>query len=382
MMTRNSKHATEQPDNGSWSINRIYFYLTAGCNLACRHCWLSPGFDEDGSKYPVLPIELFELAIREAKPLGLSSVKLTGGEPFLHPQIIKLLKIVRREELRLTIETNGLLCTAAMAKEIAKFPERFVSVSIDGADAVTHEWVRGVRGSFDKACQAVRNLAAVGAEPQIIMSIMRCNANQVDAYVSMAEKLSASSVKFNIVQPTARGERVHKNDEALNIAELIQLGRHVEMDLAPTTRIPLFFDYPLAFRPLSRMEGGDGCDTCGILGILGVIPTGHYALCGIGEQIAELVFGAVGKDPLEAVWQESQILKDLREGMPNRLGGVCARCLMRHLCLGSCIAQNYYEAGNLWAPYWFCQRAEEARLFPSSRVAKMLSVEDARVNVQ
>ena len=381
-MARNIKHAKGQIEKKSWSLNQIYFYLTAGCNLACRHCWLAPRFDADGTNYPSLPVELFEAAIREAKPLGLNTVKLTGGEPLLHPQIIQLLEIVRREELSLTMETNGLLCTPAMAKEIVKSPDRFVSVSIDGADAATHEWVRGVPGCFDKACQAVRNLTAVDTPPQVIMTVMRCNVDQVEAVARLAEALGASSVKFNVAQPTARGERLHEKDEALSIAELIQLGRHVEMELALTTGMSLFFDYPLAFRPLSRMEGGDGCDTCGILGILGVIPTGHYALCGIGEQIAELVFGAVGKDPLEAVWQESQILKDLREGMPNRLGGVCARCLMRHLCLGSCIAQNYYEAGNLWAPYWFCQRAEEARLFPSSRVAKMLSVEDARVNVQ
>jgi SynChlorMet cassette radical SAM/SPASM protein ScmF len=184
----------------------------------------------------------------------------------------------------------------------------------------------------------------------------------------MAEELGASSVKFNIVQPTARGQRLHEKDEALSIAELIQLGRRVEMDLAPTTKMSLFFDYPLAFRPLSRLARGDGCDTCGILGILGVIPSGHYALCGIGEHVPELVFGRVGEDHLEAVWHEHQILKELREGMTSKLEGVCARCLMRHLCLGSCIAQNYYEAGSLWAPFWFCQQADAAGFFPESRL--------------
>lgn len=362
------KPIPKQPDNGNWSLNQIYFYLTQGCNLACRHCWLAPGFDADGSAYPTLPVELFETAIREAKPLRLSGVKLTGGEPLLHPGIQQLLEIVRREELRLTIETNGLLCTPAMAAEIAKSPDRFVSVSIDGADAATHEWVRGVPGCFEKAQQAVRNLAAADTPPQVIMTVMRCNADQVDAVVRMAEELGASSVKFNIVQPTARGERLYETDQALSIAELIQLGRHVEMKLAPSTRLQLFFDYPLAFRPLSRMASGDGCDVCGILGILGVIPTGHYALCGIGEHVPALVFGTIEEDKLEAVWKENQVLQELRKGLPHRLGGLCARCLMKHHCLGSCIAQNYYDAGSLWAPFWFCQQAEEADLFPTTRL--------------
>ena len=378
----NNKRIQTQADNGSWSLNQIYFYLTAGCNLACRHCWLAPGFDADGSHYPTLPVELFETAIREAKPLGLSGVKLTGGEPLLHPQIQQLLEIVRREGLRLTIETNGLLCTPAMAQEIAKSPDRFVSVSIDGADAATHEWVRGVRGSFDKACQAVRNLAVADTSPQIITSLMRCNADQVDAVVRLAEDLGASSVKFNIVQPTARGERIYEIDQALTIAELIQLGRHVEMELAPTTRLQLFYDYPLAFHPLSRIAMGEDANMCGIRGILGVIPTGNYALCGIGEHVPELVFGTVEEDRLKVVWQENKILKELREGIPARLGGVCARCLMRHLCLGSCIAQNYYETGDLWVPFWFCQQAEEAGLFPASRLRGVMRGENSQVNIQ
>ena len=350
------------------SINTLYFYLTEGCNLACRHCWMGPRFEATGNHYPTLPVELFETAIREATPLGLSGVKLTGGEPLLHPHFTRLLEIVRREELKLTIETNGLLCTPEIAAEIAKSPDRFVSVSIDGTDAATHEWVRGVPGSFEAARQAVSNLVAVGIRPQIIFTVMRGNAGQVDAIVHMAEELGAASVKFNVVQPTARGEKLHKDQETLNIAELITLGRHVEQELASKTRLKIFFHYPQAFRALHSIAGGDGCGVCGILSILGVIASGHYALCGIGEQVPDLVFGEVGKNMLEVVWRENAILKALREGLPGRLEGVCSRCLMKHRCLGSCVAQNYYRSGSLWAPNWFCEQAEEAGLFPASRL--------------
>jgi SynChlorMet cassette radical SAM/SPASM protein ScmF len=350
------------------TINFLYFYLTEGCNLACRHCWLAPKLDTSGNHHPILPVELFETAIREAKPLGLSSVKLTGGEPLLHPRFTRLLEIVRQEELGLTLETNGLLCTPEIAAEIAKFPKRFVSVSIDGADAATHEWVRGVTGSFESARQAVKNLVAAGIRPQVIFTVMRGNAGQVDAIVRMAEELGAASVKFNVVQPTARGEKLHEALETLNIAELIELGRHVERELAPKSSLQIFFDYPQAFRALNRIASRDGCSACGIFGILGVIASGHYALCGIGEQVPDLVFGEVGKDLLEEVWRENPILKALRAGLPERLEGVCSRCLMKRRCLGSCVAQNYYSTGSLWAPFWFCKQAEEAGLFPASRL--------------
>lgn len=61
----------------------------------------------------------------------------------------------------------------------------------------------------------------------------------------------------------------------------------------------------------------------------------------------------------------------LREGLPLRLGGVCGRCLMKGRCLGMCVAQNYYGAGSLWAPHWFCEQAEAAGLFPASRLGAM-----------
>jgi len=288
----------------------------------------------------------------------------------LHPQFITLLKIIRREELALTIETNGLLCTPELAKEIAKSPNKSVSVSIDGADAKTHDWVRGVSGSFELARQAVKNLVAADISTQIIMSILPCNVDQVNTIVRMAEDLGASSVKFNIVQPIARGEKLHGNDDVLDIKALIKLGRHVEMGLAKHTKVKLFFDYPMAFRAMSRIAGGDGCSVCGILGILGVIASGDYALCGIGEHIPELIFGKVGTDRLEAVWHDNPTLNELRVGLPDGLDGVCSRCLMKHRCKGSCVAQNYYRNGSFWKPYWFCEQAEEKNLFPESRTAK------------
>jgi SynChlorMet cassette radical SAM/SPASM protein ScmF len=354
----------------AYPLRQIYFYLTQGCNLACRHCWLAPKFDPGAHCYPVLAPELFETAIREAKPLGLSGVKLTGGEPLMHPDIVRLLEIVRREKLGLNIETNGVLCTVQMAAEIAKSEDPFVSVSLDGIDAATHEWVRGVPGSFEQALQGIRNLVDAGIRPQIVMSLMRINAGQVEAMVRMAESLGADSIKFNVIQPSGRAEQIKDSQNALDVAELIALGRRVEMELAPSTELKLFFDYPMAFRPLSRIAERDSCGVCGILGILGVIPSGHYALCGIGEHVPELVFGSVGHDKLEEIWNGHPFLIELRNGLPGRLEGVCARCLMKHRCLGSCIAQNYYATGSFWAPFWFCACAEKAGLFPPTRLAE------------
>ena len=349
-------------------LRQIYFYLTEGCNLACRHCWLAPKLDPDGTRYPVLAPDDFETVIRQAKPLGLQSVKLTGGEPLLHPQISALLKTVRREELGLVIETNGILCTPELAAEIAAVRRHFVSVSLDGADAAAHEWVRGVPGSFERACTGLRNLAAAGIRPQVIFSLMPHNAGQIDAVIRLAESLGAGSVKFNVIQPIERGEALHERRQHLGVAELIALGRKVEGEWTGQTRLRLFFHYPLAFRSLRRLSAGYGGSACGVKGILGVLPGGEFALCGIGEKVPDLIFGHSHVDRLADVWRDHPVLNSLRGGLPDLLEGVCGRCLLKGRCMGSCLAQNYYRSRNLFAPHWFCEAAEAQGLFPASRL--------------
>jgi SynChlorMet cassette radical SAM/SPASM protein ScmF len=353
-------------------LNSLYFYLTEGCNLACRHCWIAPKFQSGEAIYPHLPLELIQDIVRQAKPLGLTGIKLTGGEPLLHPDIVRILQFTRAEELGCTIETNGILCTRELAEEIAKCPGRFVSVSLDGADAETNEWVRGVPGSFEAAVQGIRNLVQAGIQPQIILTVMRRNRHQIESIVRLAESLGAGSLKYNVLMPCARGEDMFHRGEALSLPELIELGRWVENELATRTKLRLIFHHPAAFKPLGRMYGqdGDGCSRCGIFGILGVLADGSYALCGIGQQVPELIFGQAAKDRLEDVWLHNPILKEIREGLPGKMEGVCGECLMKDLCLGSCIAQNYYSRKKLFAPFWYCDEAVKLGLFPTSRLLK------------
>lgn len=353
---------------GEYPLSQLYFYLTQGCNLACKHCYLAPKFDPNGDRYPVLPVKLFNVAIQEALPLGLTGVKLTGGEPLLHPDILIILDILHQEKINLVLETNGFLCTIEIAKAIARLNKPFVSVSLDGADARTHDKIRGITGAFQKATAAIRTLVENDIKPQVIMSIMAGNVEHIEPVIALAEELGAGSLKFNIIQPTGRGELIHTADSNLDIEKLISLGRKVETDLISKTKLKLYFDYPVAFRSLRHIASGDGCGVCGILSILGVLPTGEYALCGMGSHAKNLVFGRIGQDALAKVWLEHQVLNNLRDGVPQKLKGVCGHCLLKHLCLGSCIAQNYYKSRSLWAPFWFCEQASEAGLFPDSRL--------------
>jgi SynChlorMet cassette radical SAM/SPASM protein ScmF len=352
-------------------LNTYYVYLTGGCNLACRHCWISPSYEANGGTGGHLAYDLFALAIEEGLPLGLRDVKLTGGEPLLHPDFVRIVDFLREKELGLTIETNGTLLTDSLAHYLReKSTLGFISVSLDGACAETHDSLRGVKGSFEQALRGIRYLVDVGYSPQVIMSIHAGNAGEMEALVKLAESLRAGSVKFNLIQPTGRGRKMNERGQTLDIERLIGLGKWVDGDLQRKSSLRLFYSWPLAFYRVNKLLTFDSY-TCNIHNILGILHTGQLSMCGIGVEVEELCYGVLGEDRVADIWNSNPILLDLRKQIPGCLSGVCSECILRTSCLGTCIAHNYNLSGQLTSPYWFCQEASEQGFFPLTRFRKM-----------
>lgn len=371
-MSKNKEFEINTSDlkEGVHSLNAIYFYLTEGCNCKCRHCWITPKYEAGGEgKWPYVALSVFKKIIKQGLKLGLSSVKLTGGEPLIHPDILDILAYVESTGLRLVVETNGLACTPEIAAAIRRCSNSFVSVSLDGAKPETHNWVCGVDIAYDGALNGVRNLVDVGIHPQLIMSLVRRNKDQVEELVQLAEKIGAGSVKFNLVAPVMdRGEQLAENNETLNVQEFIELGKKIEQEIQPKSKIRLAYSHPFAFKSLSAMFEKHDTGRCGIFGIIGVLGSGKYALCGIGESVPEMIFGDAEKDKLADIWHNNALLNEIREGLPTKLEGICGDCIMKAMCLGQCIANNYFVHHNLFGSHWFCEEAHKMKLFPESRL--------------
>lgn len=349
-------------------LRSLYFYIAGACNLACRHCWIAPGFDPEARGKQFIPFEYVEKAVRAAKPLGLTSVKLTGGEPLLHPRFREILTFVASQGIFVVIETNGTLIDADTAQFLrdAKATD-FISVSVDGANAATHDALRGVAGSFDRAVAGIGHLVQVGCRPQMICTLHRGNLSQIEAVVQLAERLGCGSVKFNHVQDMGRGNRM-VGDEAIPLKELPGIYRDVDRRFR-NGKIPVHFDIPIAFRTVNELLRSPA-GTCNILHILGVLSGGELALCGVGVEVPELVFGHLSTDDLATVWQNAPGLQTLRATVPSGLEGICGNCIHRDDCMGGCIAQNYHNAGRMAAAYGFCDAADSLGLFPTGRKKK------------
>jgi SynChlorMet cassette radical SAM/SPASM protein ScmF len=352
-------------------LGTLYFYLTGDCNMACRHCWIAPSFEDSERSQKALPLDTFKAIINEAKEIGLNSVKLTGGEPFIHPDIIPILRHIRDQGLGLTIESNGVAVTPHFADLVISCRNPFISVSIDGSKG-SHEWMRGVAGSFDRASRGVRTLVEAGIRPQVIMAVADQNKHEIAELAKYAQGLGAGSVKYNFVTPTARGEQMEKEGGTVTVEEQIRLSDWIHRELQKELKIELMTNLPFAFRSLSSMFGPQGnCGRCGIFSILGVLHDGTYALCGIGTSVPELCFGMAGKESLKEIWENSDVLNKIREHLPGDLKGICSRCLIRNVCLGQCVANNYYVYHDILAGHKFCEDAHSAGVFPRTRLAGM-----------
>ncbi len=349
-------------------LSTYYVYLTGGCNLACQHCWITPTFQAHGGTGGHLDYDLFSMAIEEGLPLGLSNVKLTGGEPLLHPDFVRIVDFISEKKLDLTIETNGTLMTKSLAHHFRENSTlSHISISLDGAKASTHDSFRGVKGSFDKSVQGIRYLVDEGYRPQVIMSLHIGNVDEIEALVQLSENIGVGSVKFNLIQATGRGEGMTNRGRTLDIQRLIELGRWVDTTLQQRSSISLHYSWPVAFFGIKRLLNGT-IGRCGISNILGLLSTGRMAMCGIGMEIPELNYGKIGVDRVADIWFYNKTLIALRQNLPDKLEGVCGDCIFRQQCMGSCIADNFHQTHNLAASFWFCQQAEQAGLFPVGRL--------------
>jgi SynChlorMet cassette radical SAM/SPASM protein ScmF len=304
--------------------------------------------------------------VTEAKPLGLGSAKLTGGEPTLHPRFREVVDYLTSEGLSLTMETNGTLIDDELAQHLKTHTKLWhVSVSIDGPTAEIHDAFRGVPGAFDRALRGLRALAKAGYRPQVIMSPHRGTMHVMEDVVRLAAENGAGSVKFNPVTATGRGLAMHERGEALNAAEVIELAHRVRGEMQDRAPIKLILATPLALYTVKELlrEGNSGM--CHVRHILGILGDGEMALCGIGRTIPELCFGHLRETSVAEVWRNAPMLKELRTEMDGPYPGLCGECIHAGRCLTYCVAENFQHSGRLVTAHRLCQEAAEA--FPTAR---------------
>jgi uncharacterized Fe-S cluster-containing radical SAM superfamily protein len=148
-------------------LDALWFQVAGTlCNLECAHCFIS--CSPTNRTFGLLDLETFRAALAEGLALGVREVYFTGGEPFLHRDLVTMLA----ESVAVvptTVLTNGMLLRddtiqrLARARDASRYSLE-LRISIDGPDAPTNDAIRG-EGSFARAIDGVRRLAAAGFLP-------------------------------------------------------------------------------------------------------------------------------------------------------------------------------------------------------------------------
>src|SRR5246500_5830430 len=180
----------------------IFWEVTKGCNLRCIHCRASATELSSPSDLPTrTALGIIDQIAAAANPI----LVLSGGEPLYRSDIFQLARHASDKGLRVALATNGTLVTKDVARMIVDSGVRRVSISLDGADALTHDSFRGIPGAFEAAVRGLQNLKALGMSVQINMTIARHNAHQLPDVLRLARNLGADALHTFLLVPVGCG---------------------------------------------------------------------------------------------------------------------------------------------------------------------------------
>jgi GTP 3',8-cyclase len=188
-------------------IHDLRVSITDRCNYKCVYCRTG----ELGAQYPELAIEEYLRLIRLFVGLGVTKVRLTGGEPLLRSGLLELvrelagMRTIDGEPLDLALTTNGHLLDS-LARPLKAAGLNRVTVSMDAVDAATFERITRVAGSFAAVLGGVRAARAAGLTPLKINCVLLrgFNDDQVEGFAQFAREEDVA-VRFIEFMPLEEG---------------------------------------------------------------------------------------------------------------------------------------------------------------------------------
>ncbi|MGA2413239.1 MAG: radical SAM protein [Candidatus Sulfotelmatobacter sp.] len=199
----NHSHSDRQSSQANQNKPRLIFWeLTKGCNLRCIHCRANA---TELSSPSDLSTQTARNIIDQIAAVSSPILVLSGGEPLFRSDIFELARYATDKGLRVALATNGTLVTKQVAQKIVASGVKRVAISLDGADAATHDTFRGIPGAFDAAITGFRNLKDLGMSVQINTTIARHNAHQLPDVLNLARSIGADALHTFLLVPVGCG---------------------------------------------------------------------------------------------------------------------------------------------------------------------------------
>src|SRR5271165_5306935 len=329
----------------------VFYEVTRACDLVCRHCRAcAQALPDPNELSGELSLRLIDQMARfPVRPM----VVLTGGDPLKRGDIFELIghAVSQGLETAITPSPTPLVTTEAITRLKAAGIHR-MAVSIDGADAATHDGMRGVAGSFAQTQRIMEDARALAIPLQVNTTLNPDNFDQIEAMADLLARHQIVLWSVFFIVPVGRATAALRLSAAqyeeafgrlytqslrqpygIKTTEAMHYRRHVAQKRVQT-------------RPGAGSPGVDSHPprylTMGVNDGKGVMFVSHTWLVH-PSGFMPLVCGMFPFNDIVDVYQHSPIFQRLRD--PDSFEGKCGYCEYRNLCGGS-RARAYNVTGN------------------------------------
>ena len=326
------------------ALRELWVHLNDACNLTCTHCLVrsSPVGDRG------LSTEQIKQVVDQALDLGAERVCFTGGEPLLRPDLPELAQYVTERRGKGTpmdpsvvILTNGTLLHGEGWDRLRALGSEKLSlqISLDGSCPEVNDPIRG-EGSFDRIVRGIESALVAGFSPTISTAVSKANLEDLPTLVEMLADLGVTHTHLLWMHRRGRALAGHNGffpTIGRVIPALRQLRRRAEelgVEVDNFTSWQARLDAPRG----TRFDlGSAGVETLCLYRDGCVYPSA--ALAGVEE----LCCGDATQDSLEHIWQDSDVLRQIRWATVLHKGE-CTDCEARLLCGGGDVEHSYLHS--------------------------------------
>jgi MoaA/NifB/PqqE/SkfB family radical SAM enzyme len=179
--------------------DQVTISITEECPNNCIHCALP-----DTKNREKLAPEIVKSIIDQVLEMGTTFVIFDGGEPLTYPGLEELIRYVDPEKAIAGMFTSGVGLTEERASRLKEAGLYSLTVSFDSAYEDKHDYVRGRKGVFKSAVEAVKNGIKAGLLVNIYVVLSRDNVNELEELYALASELGAHELSFYEIVPTGR----------------------------------------------------------------------------------------------------------------------------------------------------------------------------------
>jgi len=160
----------------------VVFEITNRCNLRCLHCYQEMGRGE-------LTEKEIKSILDDLCQSGTLKLTLTGGEPTLREDFLKIFSYCHQKGFAIILFTNATHLSPQVKKSMRKNPPFVVETSLYGASAKIHDSITQVEGSFDLSLQNIKWMAQKGIRVIVKSVVLLLNLHEVSSLGNLCQEL-------------------------------------------------------------------------------------------------------------------------------------------------------------------------------------------------